>query len=254
MNFRSKIYLIVAFLAFSSLVSAQTHQPVFNLNIGYGFQLPQVDLKERFGFLNTVGVEAHYYRNNFYIAGGWHYLFGYKVKEDNILDKIESSVTNEVIGYNGSIGENPRILLNESGYLVPLRVGKVFPKLQFFAKNNYSGVYTEIGTQFIQHKISIQVKDDNVPQLTKEYLKGYDRLTNGFGLIQGVGYKYYSKNKTMNFYFGVELSENFTQNRRDWNFDQGLKDDKKRMDVLLGFKIGYMLIIKKRASGKDYLW
>ena len=35
--------------------------------------------------------------------------------------------------------------------------------------------------------------------------------------------------------------EGFTQNRRDWNYTEMMKDDKQRLDLLFGLKVGWML-------------
>jgi hypothetical protein len=93
-----------------------------------------------------------------------------------------------------------------------------------------------------QHKIRIQ--DDPqvvVSSLAGDYKKGYDRLTNGLAITEFIGYQHFAKNRLINFYAGIELTQGFTQNRRDYNFDTFERDDAKRFDGLVGFKLGWVL-------------
>ena len=59
---------------------------------------------------------------------------------------------------------------------------------------------------------------------------------------------------TINFYFGFEFIQGFTQNRRDFNFDTMEKDDKKRNDFLNSFKVGWIFPLYKRAPQKYYMY
>ena len=137
------------------------------------------------------------------------------------------------------------------GLVVPFTVGKIFPLNK---KNLNSGIYVELGGQFIQHKIAVQAIGDNVPYLSKPYLKGYDRLTNGFGLVQGFGFRHFGNNRFTNFFVGAEFSQSFTQSRRDFNFDTGVKDEAKRLDLLVGLKAGWTFPIYKSAPEKEYYY
>jgi hypothetical protein len=67
-----------------------------------------------------------------------------------------------------------------------------------------------------------------VPQVQGAYAKGYDRLTNGPAISQYIGWLHLDRKKLVNFNAGIEIIEAFTQNRRDFNFDQMKKDDSKR--------------------------
>ena len=56
----------------------------------------------------------------------------------------------------------------------------------------------------------------------------------------------------VNFYGGIEISEAFTKNRREMNFDTGLKDNKARTDMLYGIRIGWVFPLYKRSADKTY--
>src|SRR5690606_34872644 len=107
---------------------------------------------------------------------------------------------------------------------------------------------------FFQHKIDFEVDETVVPQLNKDYKKGYDRLTNGFMITQFVGYAFFDAKKRINLYAGFEFSQAFTQNRRPWNFDQFLQDDTKRVDLLSGFRIGWILPLYPKSTEQFFYY
>lgn len=109
-----------------------------------------------------------------------------------------------------------------------------------------------LGAGFLEHKIRIDVDKDDVPELSGDYLKGYDRLTNGLALTEFIGYMHCGNNRLINFIFGFELTQAFTQNRRDFNFDQMKKDDNKRLDLLYGIKLGWFFPLYRHAATSYY--
>ncbi len=82
--------------------------------------------------------------------------------------------------------------------------------------------------------------------------KGYDRLSNGIGFTQSVGYLFLSNNRIANFFAGIEMNEAFTKNRRDFNYDQMKKDNQLRTDLLFGIRIGWILPLYKKAPKEFY--
>jgi hypothetical protein len=225
------------------------------VNTGYEGLVPKGDMGDRFGYTNGIGVEAGVkFSNNFYVYTGLKFLFGTDVKE-----KVAQNVTfTQVIGgfentmALGADGRTYRVLFFERGLTMPLMAGKVFPVSP--KSNPNGGIYTEAGLQFLQHKIRIESQGNNVPSLGPDYRKGYDRLTNGVGLAQGVGYKFVSNRRYLNFTIGFHAAEVFTQNRRDLNYDTGVRDDTRRVDVLLGMKVGWTLLIFPEAPSKEYYY
>jgi hypothetical protein len=100
----------------------------------------------------------------------------------------------------------------------------------------------------MQHKINIFHKDNNIPQLRGDYLKGYDRLTNGLVVGQYIGYNYFANNGLLNFHVGLDISAGFTKGRRDYLYDVMRSDNASRMDILFGVRGGWYIPIFKRKS------
>jgi len=206
------------------------------LTISYGNQSPQKDLKERFGNNLTVGFNLEYLtdKQNLIFGAQSSLIFGNIVKE-NVLSALQ---TEGGIIYNNTFS-TATVDLRQRGTYSGLYVGKLFGLLK---ENKRSGIRVQLGAGLLQHKIRIQVDPNSfVTELSKERIKGYDRLTNGLALQQFIGYQHHSKNRLINFYAGFEFIEGFTKNRRDINVDTGLTDTAERLDLLVGFRLGWTL-------------
>jgi hypothetical protein len=216
------------------------------VGVGYSFQVPAGDLADRFGSCSMVGLNyAYKLKSNFLFSLNAGYIFGGDLKEDSILKNI-SSEEGYIMGNDGAYAD---IRLFERGYHISLTFGKLFT---FKKPNPNSGIALMAGPGFLQHKIRIETIGNTVPQLNSEYKKGYDRLTNGMGIHESVAYYYFGNRYLVNFYCGFEFIQAFTKNRRDFNFDTMMKDDKNRVDLLFGVKAGWMLPIYRKAPNKFY--
>lgn len=223
----------------SSVVSSQ-------IAAHFGLHRPSFDLEERFG--DNASVGAAYYlktKSNLHFGLEFSYLFGNTVKEPGILSNLRTEA-GEIIDNNGQIAT---VLVQQRGYAVSLSAGRIIP---VFGSNPNSGILIKVGGGFIQHKIRYEHQVNEISQLEGDYLKGYDRLTNGLMLSQFVGYHYMSNNRLSNFYVGFELMEGLTRGRRDINFDTGLRDEKDRFDMLYGLRLAWIIPIYKRAPQVYY--
>lgn len=246
----------VSYSAFSQVSLRDSAIGLTMLSISYAGALPGGDLSDRFGYTSLLGFEAGYkLKNNWYASGGVHFLYGNTINEpvaQNLLTLQEDFNGRTIWSAIGSDGRFSEVRLFERGFVVPLRVGKI---IQVFEKANpNSGFYIEGGAQFLQHKVKIDVIAQNVPSLDPEPRKGYDRLTNGIGAVEGFGYRHFSNNYLANFYIGLEFSQNFTELRRDVQYDTGETPDGIRMDLLSGFKIGWVFPIYQKAPDKFYIY
>lgn len=215
-------------------------------SIYYELQMPGGDLKDRFGGSSMVGASYSYkFKNNLMLSLNGGFLFGNTVKEDSLFRNISNEDGN-VIGNDGRYAD---IRLYERGYHVSLTFGKLF---SFKKPNPNSGILLSAGPGFMQHKIRIETIGNTVPQLDKEYRKGYDRLSNGIEMYESITYYYFGNRYLVNFYLGVDFIQGFTQNRRLYNFDNMNEDKTKRIDLLFGIKAGWMLPIYKKAPNKYY--
>ena len=213
----------------------------------FAYEFPGGDIIERFGNNYNVGSVFQWkLRKNWIVGIEGNFLFGEDVKERNILDKYFTPDGN-IINGNGQYGT---VSLSERGFKIEIKGGKIIPVI---GPNKNSGLFTTLGIGYLQHKILIETPDSPIPYLEGEYRKGYDRLTSGLSVSEFIGYINFSSKKLINFYAGFEFTQAFTKNRRVINFDTGLSDDKSRIDLFTGFRIGWVFPIYKRIADKSYI-
>lgn len=243
MHWNMRIWILLPLLlVYLAPARAQMEDNAFNkgnavlISVNYAAQWPGGDLSDRFGFNFNLGgmLEFITHESNWIFGAQGGYLFGNNVKEDVLIPLL----TND----GGIIGSDRRfadILQKERGFYVGGHVGKL---VNIGAANPRSGLRLTLGAGLLQHFIRIQ-DDPNrtVFQLTDEYKKGYDRLTNGLALQQFVGYQVLSRNKLINFYVGAEFTQAFTRNRRSFDFVERRPMDESRIDLLYGIRVGWIL-------------
>ncbi len=236
-----KVFLLAILISFSSLQTAAQALvrdsaiviPFFG--IGGEFHLPGGDMKERFGAdYGVQGVFGVKTPKNFLYSIQGGFFFGNKINQPGLLAGIASSYGTII----GSDGRTADVRLFERGYHISAQAGKVFA---FKKPNPNSGIWISAGAGFMQHKIRIETIGNTVKGLSKKYKKGYDRLTNGIIVEEFIGYVFYGNKKLINFYAGFNFIQGFTQGRRDYQFDTMKADDQSRVDLLYGFKAGWIL-------------
>ena len=247
------ILLTVFFLTTGSLFSQVSIKdssitiPMFY--VAYSYQFPGGDMAERFGGNSTIGPGFQVKTSkNFVIGAEADFIFGSDVKYGfSIFDDI---MTSEDIIINGD-GIPAVVVLSERGWIISGKFGKVFPVL---SPNPNSGIVVHGSIGYLQHKIRIEVENNSAPQLKGDYNKGYDRLTGGFCLSEGIGYLYIGNGRIANFYVGIEFYQAWTKSRRDYIFDLYAPESGRRFDMLIGPKISWMIPFHKRAPQEYYYY
>ena len=209
-------------------------------------QFPGGDMAKRFGKDASLGLDINYKTSNNWVFGiGGHFMFGNDVKESGILDSLKGE-TGEIIDENGQFAV---VGFDQRGMYFGASIGKI---ISFGGVNKNSGLFVSLGAGYLQHKIRIY-STNTVPQLSEEYKKGYDRFTFGPAATQFIGYRFLDPRKRLNFSFGFEMTEGFTQNRRSYNFDTRMADTEKRLDLLYGLKLSLTVpIYLKKASEEEF--
>ncbi len=216
------------------------------LSVNTGMYLSAGDMKTRFGNSSSVGVNFNRKLANNWVYGfDLNYHFGNNINESNILDSIRNS-KGHILTDGGYAGD---VRLFQRGLSTFLKVGKLFP---IIGPNQNSGILITTGIGFLQHKIQIEVIENNIPELTDDYKKGYDRLSNGLAFNEFIGYWHMSNQKTLNFYIGAEFTQAFTQSRRSYDYFTQSQDLQKRNDYLVGLKLGLIVPLYKRMPKEFY--
>jgi hypothetical protein len=253
LKFKVKVVIILTacfLLSFNSSAQYNIRDTTISfpmIGVTFAYQFPGGDMADRYGSnFNTGGVFLWKLRSNWIIGIEGDFLFSDAVKENNILDKYRT-LDGNIINQNGQYAD---VFLYERGLKFELKMGKIFPVI---GPNKNSGLMANIGVGYLQHKIKIETPESTIPYLMDEYSKGYDRFCSGLSLTEFLGYINFGNKRLINFYGGLEFTQAFTKNRREINFDTGLKDDKSRMDLLFGLRIGWVFPMYKRVADKNYI-
>ena len=217
--------------------------PLFTAS--YARQFTASDMADRFGSNNNVGGSfAVKTKKGWYYGFKGNFLWGADVRQNNILYALKNSdglITN-------TEGTPTKVYLDQRGSSFFITGGKLFNVL---APNSNSGFLIYAGPGMLQHKISIKFSDE-IKSLSDEHKKGYDRYSVGFALNGFAGYMYLSKNRLLNFFGGIDITQGWTKSLRKFNYDTGLPDNKVNSDFLYGFRLGWIIRLNKRTQEEYY--
>ncbi|MBP6455295.1 MAG: hypothetical protein KA275_01095 [Chitinophagaceae bacterium] len=240
------LYIIIGMLFLSQHTFAQANENkddekpkadnIWQVEVMGSYDKSLADYAIRFGNGFRIGGGVKYKtKKNLVFGGKFLFIVGGKVKEPGLLQNVYTPINGGIIN---QYGELLNIGVFQRGYMFGFDAGKVF-SLKESEPNN--GILALSGIGFIQHKINLFDRDNNIPQLKGEYKKGYDRLTNGLYLHQFVGYQHYSGNKLINYFIGLDFTWGFTQGRRDYWFDLAKPGNDKRNDLMFGIHAGWII-------------
>lgn len=244
----SLILMFVTFYSYGQVSVKDSSIAMVIVSPSGGTHLPGGNLKDRFGMNAFIGLGVELKTKkqfSFELQGS--FLFGNNVRENNMFDALKTE-EGFVLDVYGSIST---ILIQERGFTSSFNFGYLVP---FKKPNPNSGLIFKVGIGFMRHKIRIEHTNNSIPLLEGEYLKGYDRLTNGIMLTEFIGYRFLSNKRLLNFFAGFEFMQGFTKNRRDYNYDIMGPDNTKRLDLLNGIRVGWILPIYKQAPSEYYYY
>lgn len=228
---------LVLMLSYQPLAQKKYNNDVhaIYLNFSGAYQMPQGDLKLRYGDNSNVGIQAEWItgKTNMIFGLNAGFLYGNKVKEN-----IEHLFLYKGVML-GTDQTATALYKKERGTLYGAHFGKLFAINH--AKNPRSGIRATLGLGLLSHWIKITDEFKSANQFQGEYVKGYDRLTRGIAITPFLGYQYTSLSRYLNVSIGVEYTASFTKSHRSWDYDLLAADTKRRKDGLLGFRFAFSL-------------
>lgn len=237
------------FLSFGQLDVKDSIIPGVILKVSYGVQFPELDMKDRFGIVSGIGGELVYKTAKHWMFGiHGQYQFGFDVKESG---ETLAPLANSIGSITNVNGESALISVEMEGWTLGGEVGWLLP---WGKVNANSGIILTVGGGFMQHRIKYNTEDNAVPQLEGDYVKNFDRMTNGPYARQFLGYHFQGNNRLTNFYGGAEFIQGFTTGRRSYDVPTGGPMTGNRLDVMFGIRIGWMLPFYERVPDKYYYY
>jgi hypothetical protein len=221
----------------------------FILSASGDLDLPAADMAKEFGTSYRVGPAVLYKTKSNWVFGvKCDFIEGNVIRQDSLMANIVdhySAHSGNLYEFINTAGQRIGIPVYEKGYVIGLQAGKI---IKLKPSHPDDGLLLLTSAGFIQHKIDIYDKDKTVSQLQGQYLKGYDRLTNGSFIEQYAGYAYFSKRRLINFTLGLDALFGFTQDRRSYLYDVMRTDNGNKLDILFGIRGGWFIPIFKRKS------
>ena len=240
--------LILGLLSFSAQAQKDTLLSIPFYKLSYAVAVPGLELANRFGTFSSGEMGFTLKHRNHWLAGiKGNFMWSNQVKEDSILQGLYSGPG--IIGIEGNLTDP---LLEMRGWAVYLEGGYQLPWLK---ANKNSGFMATVSAGIISHKIRISYRNASIPRLDdKDFLKGYDRKSMGFSAKGFFGYYYFSKKRMINFFAGVEYTYASVKNVRKYNYDTKSYDTAKHENSILGFRLGWILLLNKRPAEEFYYY
>ena len=253
--FKHSIIAICVFCSISTFAQfseKDTSNNEFLTPIGIGFNHLQGSFSNRFTNFKSFHSGLLYKNRKQFVFGiQGSYLFGANLKDSSMFEGI----INENGTIVGGTGVPSIIEFGGRGFQVKGSFGKIFT---LWDKNPNNGLLLLSSLGLLQHKIFVNIPENDIPQLNKVYRKGYDRLSNGLELSQFIGYIHLAESKeggrqmfVPTYFFGIEVSNAWIQNRRSWNYDQIKQDTKLHYDQMVNFKFGWLIRVNS-ARKNDF--
>jgi hypothetical protein len=248
-QFAFLFFILVPYLGKSQVSPKDTALSISMFYPTYGFSMPGGDMAKRFGFSHQVGAGFMFKGVN-----GWSIsLEGNFIFRDGVKNPV--SILSGITTSDGFIidegGVFANVMLMERGFSIWAKLGKLFPVA---GPNPNSGLLVQFGGGMLQHKIKIEDPNNSAPQLRGDYMKGYDHLCNGPAISEFFGFQYLGNSRKINFFAGLEFVQAYTLSRRSYYFNEMMRPDEKRFDLLSTMKVGWYLPLYKKTRQKYYYY
>lgn len=211
-------------------------------------QKPSGDFSDRFGNGLSINLAYHYKTSkNFTFGIQIQNLIGENVSNQGaILGDINTDF-GPITG-TGSIGE---VLYTQRGMNTSLQFGKIF---NISESNPNSGIWAQFGLGYFWSKININNVDNRIPILTNDFIKGYDKLAQGFAINQSIGYLHLSNKRLLNFSVALESMQAFTKDQRGYDYVKNEKSSPNYIDVIYGLRFSWILPLYKKSANKYHYY
>lgn len=213
----------------------------------YTTQFPFGHISQRFGFDNLFCAELLYKtKKNWLVGGNGGFIYGTVSKQNYVFTNIGTPY-----GFITQYNDLTTIRPEEQGFNIQFTFGKIVPLVEKFPD---AGLLFMGGFGMVQDKIAVSIKAAELPQLSAEYRKGYDRMCNGPVASVFLGGTYMGRKKYLNCYAGFQLDVSYTQNERPYDFYTMGKLDDKGLDVFVGIKAGWIIPVFLQTSEKEFFY
>ena len=226
--------------------------PTFMFQATYAYQFPGADTKILYGNNSSVGASFMYKTDkNWFFAANGNFIFSDKIKalrEDIlgiILDDHGQLITGDgIFGSYAMLGR---------GYHIQAKAGKI---INVLAPNPNCGFFISGGLGYLVNRVRIEFSSyaSPPPNLSDDYVYGYDRMRGGFAYSGEIGYMYMSNSRVLNFSLSLEFTQAHTKSLREWDFNLMGPDNNRYTDRYVGLRFAIYIPTYKRTPSEYYYY
>ena len=173
-----------------------------------------------------------------------NFLFGDQVNDTTLFDNITSS-EGELLDLNGQFAD---VRVYERGGNFSAGIGY---KWTSFGDLH---LYSELNVGYLLHKTRIETIGNSLPNLTKEYKRGYDQLSGGLLMRKYLGFHYIGDHHLVNFTFGVTYNYAQTKLLRSYDYKSGQFISRTNNDQYFGIQVGWIVPFYKAPAEKAFVF
>lgn len=238
----SLLILACSFKSFSQETKRDSSKANFEFQIPYSLNSPVGDLSNRFGIHSELGLNLNIEKGKFHITNSFNYIFGGNVKDSLLFDQIANSQF-EIITSENIFGE---VLVYQRGF-------NFFSGLAYSIwENEYLSLRLQGQIGYLNYRTRIEVTNNDVPQLSKDYVRGYDDMMHGLAFREFVGLYYTGDRSLSNFFLGVQFTHSNTRSVRDYSYRSFGEYSLQSKDFYWGIQAGWIIKVGNRTTDKYY--
>jgi hypothetical protein len=215
-----------------------------------GLSVPGNDLVKDYGTFGEIGGGVMFQSKSKWLFGlDFSYFFGNGVKKDPVANLRNEE--GQIIGNNGSYAT---FKVFQRGFQFPhLKFGRTFALRKNPIQNSFGGLTLISGIGWFQHWTYIQDLSKKTPQFSKDYINGYDRMTNGPSVGFWVGYLFIPNRSKINFHLEGGYFASFTKTKR-YDFANNFLPNEKRVDSMVQLRLRICFTVRSKAEEEYYYY
>ncbi len=222
---------------------------IFNFQFTYNAQTPSGDWEKLYGLSHALGFGVNYKsQTNWLFSTEANYMLSEELKNEINLYYLTNS---NRYTFNTNNGTPATVGITMRGFSTFGKVGKIFPVSKY---NKNHGFLLQLGGGYLIHYTNYNIPQSTVVQLSNEYQRGYDRMHGGFALNQFVGYHFQSESRLVNFFVGLDFTQAFTKNFREFNYDTQQFDLASKQDNIVALRFGWMIPIYLSNKNDEFIF
>ncbi len=222
-----------------SISSLNSQNAIIGFAGSYSYQIPMLDLGNKYTNNSNIGLGFLFKaKSNWTAEVGGQFMFG----SDYIdREQLGTMVTNGFV--IGDIYQPEVPIIEGRGGHFCFEVGKI---INLSKKNKNSGLHVKAGLGYLFYEALVKADPNKIPQISGNYLAGYNRLETGLSMSGYIGYTLFSDDRFVNGSIGLQSIYFNSSYLNNWDYAQNKSlEGFNFSNMLIGPKLSMVVILKK---------